>query len=165
MPTFAKSLPVSALHIGAPEPNLISAGCAARVGETVSTPVRAMTPRIKGSDLVMAPAGSSAAVAQPGRANCTSHVWQNRHGRGLNRQVPHAPNAHETGECGGLAQLVERVLCKHEVSGSNPLSSTKGSRLSHSLGARTGCACFDGPIQTVLMLTNSWIPTRLSSRP
>ena len=25
---------------------------------------------------------------------------------------------------GGLAQLVERVLCKHEVSGSNPLSST-----------------------------------------
>ena len=26
---------------------------------------------------------------------------------------------------GGLAQLVERVLCKHEVSGSSPLSSSR----------------------------------------
>src|SRR5579872_331714 len=134
MPAFAKSEPVSAPHIAAPEPNLISAGSAARAGERVSTPVRAMTPRINGSDLVMAQADSFAAVALPGKANYTSHVRQNRHGRGLNCQVPHPPNAHETGERGGLAQLVERVLCKHEVSGSNPLSSTKSSSSSQACG-------------------------------
>ena len=32
-------------------------------------------------------------------------------------------------ESGGLAQLVERLLCKQEVSGSTPLSSTRAYRL------------------------------------
>src|SRR5579872_6811173 len=142
MPAFAKSEPVSALHIAAPEPNLISAGCAARAGETISTLVKAMTARTNGSDLVI-PSRFFCDSGPAWQSNCTSRVWAKPLWTRDHRQVPHAPNAHETGERGGLAQLVERVLCKHEVSGSNPLSSTKGSRLSHSLGARTGCACFD----------------------
>ncbi len=36
-------------------------------------------------------------------------------------------------ESGGLAQLVERLLCKQEVSGSTPLSSTKPGCLVHGL--------------------------------
>ena len=28
--------------------------------------------------------------------------------------------------CGGIAQLVERLLCKQDVSGSSPLTSTEG---------------------------------------
>ena len=34
-------------------------------------------------------------------------------------------NPNQILKIGGLAQLVERLLCKQEVSGSNPLSSTK----------------------------------------
>jgi hypothetical protein len=29
---------------------------------------------------------------------------------------------------GGIAQLVERLLCKQDVSGSNPLTSTRGKK-------------------------------------
>ena len=36
-----------------------------------------------------------------------------------------------TVESGGLAQLVERLLCKQEVSGSTPLSSTRPGYLMH----------------------------------
>ena len=36
-----------------------------------------------------------------------------------------------TVESGGLAQLVERLLCKQEVSGSTPLSSTRPGCLMH----------------------------------
>ena len=36
-----------------------------------------------------------------------------------------------TEESGGLAQLVERLLCKQEVSGSTPLSSTRPGCLMH----------------------------------
>ena len=36
-------------------------------------------------------------------------------------------------ESGGLAQLVERLLCKQEVSGSTPLSSTRDGCLVHGI--------------------------------
>ena len=38
-----------------------------------------------------------------------------------------------TVESGGLAQLVERLLCKQEVSGSTPLSSTRDGFLVHGI--------------------------------
>ena len=42
----------------------------------------------------------------------------------------------ETLESGGLAQLVERLLCKQEVSGSTPLSSTRSGCLVHGVMSR-----------------------------
>ena len=38
---------------------------------------------------------------------------------------------------GGIAQLVERLLCKQDVSGSNPLTSTKNTEEIISIGTKS----------------------------
>ena len=45
-------------------------------------------------------------------------------------------NPNQILKIGGLAQLVERLLCKQEVSGSTPLSSTKFECLVHGVMSR-----------------------------
>ena len=48
---------------------------------------------------------------------------------------------------GGLAHLVEQVLCKHQVKGSNPLTSTSQPNLANVVGRRQGNKIVCGPRQ------------------
>ena len=54
-------------------------------------------------------------------------------------------NPNQILKIGGLAQLVERLLCKQEVSGSTPLSSTRTECLVHGIMNRSilkGCPVY-----------------------
>ena len=48
---------------------------------------------------------------------------QDRRGRRLLLEIANLQSTFDNSWCGGIAQLVERQLCKLEVRGSNPLAS------------------------------------------